>query len=303
MNDLRVDVELTKLAHDLRVDVSEVEALAALSREELVELRGMATHALFAAHEHRFSRFAASARLVPASLAAKGAEVALGPLITARVAAVTDPEMAVKLAGHLSPAFMARVAPHLDPAKVAGVMTGLPEATVVDVGRRLVRAQQYVPLGRFVSFVPVATALRVVEEAPPLELLQVALFTEEAAALDAVISELSDERIAEVLVAADEADAVDDTLALLTALSPWTRARIVTLTAALEPHVRDGLVRAVSRNDAWSDLVPVLDHIGVDDARALLDVPALQDPDVRAGLAGSAAGHPAAERLVGELGL
>jgi hypothetical protein len=141
----------------------------------------------------------------------------------------------------------------------------------------------------------------VVDGAPPLQLLQVALFTEEPAALDGVISELPDERIVEVVVAAEEDGSIDDALTLLSALSPWTRARIVSLTAGLEVHVRDSMVRAIARNDAWGQLVPVLDHIGVDDARSLLAVPALKEAEVRTGLAAAAAGHPAAERLVRSL--
>ena len=300
---LLVRVELTKLAHELGVEVAELSELGTLTRDELVELRGVVSQALFAAQEHRFTRFASFSRLVPVGVAAKGAEAALGPLVTAKVAAVTDPDVAVRMASHLSPEFMARVSPHLDPAKISGILNGLPDETVVDVGRRLVLADEHIALGRFVSFVPVATSLRVIEKASPLGLLQIALFTEEPAALDGVISELPDDRITDVLVAAQENGAVDDALALLSALSPWTRARVVALTAGLDVRVRDSLIRAVTRNDAWGQLTPVLDHIGVDDARSLLDVPALQDPEVRAGLAGSAAGHPAAERLVSELGL
>ena len=133
---------------------------------------------------------------------------------------------------------------------------------------------------------------------PSAQLLQIALFTEDPAALDGVISELptSGHRLV-----SPRRTAPSTTPHLPATLSPWTRARIVALTAGLEVHVRDAMVRAIARNDAWGQLVPVLDHIGVDDARSLLAVPALKEAEVRTGLAAAAAGHPAAERLVRSL--
>ncbi len=302
MSRLLVQAELTKLASELRVDVAEVEVLADLTRDELAELRAMVSNALFAPHEHRFTRFAAMSRLVPAGVAAKIAELALGPFLTARVAAVTEPELAVRMAGHISPEFMALMSPHLDPAKIADILDGLPEEMIVDVGKRLVTAHEHIAMGRFMSQVPVGVSVRVVEEAAPLELLQVALLTDDADALDRVIRELPDQRLEEVLVAAAEADAVDDAVAMQAPLSADTRARVLRLASGLGVGVRDSLVRSVSRNDAWGPVVAVLDDLSLDDARSLLDVPAMHEPEVRAGLAAAAAGHPAAERLVSELG-
>ena len=246
---LLVQVELTKLAHDMGVEVSELQMLDELSREELVGLRGMVSHALFAPHEHRFGRFAAMSRLVPAGLAAKSAEIALGPVMTARVAAVTEPELAVRMASHISPAFMARMSPHLDPSKIEGILAGLAPDTVVDVGRRLVEAREHIALGRFISYVSVDTSLQVVADAPPLELLQIALFTEDPAALDAVIAELWDERIVGVLVAAEEAGRIDDAVAMQAPLSPVTRDRILSLAARTDERIRESLVGSLSRTD------------------------------------------------------
>ena len=299
--ELLVRVELTKLAHELGVDVADVEVLDELSREELVELRGLVSHALFAPHEHRFGRFAAMARLVPAGLAAKSAEVALGPVMTARVAAVTEPELAVRMASHVSPAFMARMSPHLDPSKIEGILSGLPESTVVDVGRRLVEAREHIALGRFISFVPVTTSVQVVADAAPLELLQIALFTEDPASLDAVIAELPDERIVGVLVAAEDGGVMDDAVTMQAPLSTATRTRILALAAGTDEKVRETLIRSVSHHRTWGQVVTFVDDVGADRARPLLDVPALQEPDVRGGFAAAAAGHPAAERLLADL--
>jgi len=297
MTGLRGHIELTKLAHELGTSADTVDFLGVLDPDALVDLRGLVTHALFAPHEQRFSRMAAFAKLIPPTLAAKGAEHALGPLIAARAAAVTDPDLAVRMSSHLSPAFLTRMAPHLDPEKVAGIVSRLPADLVVDVGHRLVAEQQFIPLGRFVSYVPVETALRVVEQAPPLDLLQVALYTEEHAALDAVIQQVPEDRLAEALVAAQGAGLVDDALTLLTSLSVDARTRVVRIVAGLDITVRDALIRTVARNEAWEDLVPVLEHIDAAEALEVLDVPALRDPEVLAGMEPVARRHPAAGEL------
>lgn len=297
MKNLQVQVELAKLAHELGVTTEEVAFLGVLDAADLAALRALVTHALFAPHEHRFGRMAAFAKLIPASMAAKGAEHSLGPYLAARAAAVTEPDLAVRMSSHLSPAFLARMAPHLDPAKVAGIVSRLPADLVVDVGHRLVADQQYVPLGRFVSHVPVETALRVVDRAEPLDLLQVALFTEEASALDAVIAQVPEPRLAAVLTAASEADRADEALTLLSTLTVTARTRMVRIAAGLDTPVRDSLIRAVARHDAWEDLVPVLEHLDTAEALDVLDVPALRDPEVLAGMEPVARRHPAAGEL------
>lgn len=284
MSELLQHVELVKLAHDLQVDVAEVEFLGPLSEEQLRSLRAAVNHALFAPYEHRFARMAGMSRHVPPPLAAKGAQLALGHLVAARVAAVTETHHAVRLTGHLSTEFIADMTPHIDPAKVDDIVRALPEHTVVEVGHELVRRHEYIPLGRFVSYVPVETALRVIDDAPPEELLQVAVFTEDRAALDAVIAAVPDRTLVEVLQAADAGGRIDDALTLLSALAVESRTRVVGLVARLDEELRDSLVRAVTRNHAWPDLTPVLDHLEHADLLCLLDVPALDDPDVMAGL-------------------
>ncbi len=300
MSGLLRHVELVKLAHDLQVDVEEVEFLRALSQEQLRSLRASVNHALFAPYEPRFARMAGVSRHVPAPLAAKGAQVALGPLVAARVAAVTETQHAVKLTEHLSTEFLAEMTPHIDPEKVEEIVVALPARTVVEIGHELVRRQEYIPLGRFVSYVTVETALRVIEDAPPEDLLQIAIFTEDRAALDHVIAAVDDRTIVAVLEAADARDQIDDALALLSALAVASRTRVVGLVATLEEHPRDALVRAVHRNDAWGDLTPVLEHLAHDDLVRLLDVPALQDPEVVTGLE-AAATTPESKALVDDL--
>ncbi len=300
MSELLRDVELVKLAHDLQVDRSEVEFLRALSEEQLRTLRGSVNHALFAPYEPRFARMAAMSRHVPNALAAKGAQAALGPLVCARVAAAIDTTRAVELTGHLRTRFLADMTPHIDPSKVADIVARLPEDLVVEVGHEMVRRQEYIPLGRFVSYVRVETALRVIAEAPPEDLLRTAVYAEDRGALDTMIAAVEERTLAEVLQAAAASGDIDDALTLMSALAIESRTRVVGIVAALDEAVREELIRAVSRNDAWDDLAPVLDDLRDEEVLSLLDVPAVDDPEVRAGLKG-AVSTTRAEQLFAQL--
>jgi hypothetical protein len=290
-----------KLAHDLGVPTAEVEFLAALSDEDLARLRGAVNHALFAPHEARFARMASMGKLVPTTIAAKGAQLALGPLIAARVAAVTDPDLAVKLVNHLSVAFLAKMTPFINPAKVAEIVARLPEEVVVATGERLVASKEYIPLGRFVAHVPLETALTVVRAAPPLDLLQVAIFTDDRAELDRIIAAVEEEVLVAVLTEATAAGDIDDALTLLASLSVDSRLRVVRVAGGLGDDVRDALVAAVARNDVWDALQPVLEHLEDDEVLHLLDVPALSDPEAYAGLERASAGVEGADALLAEL--
>ena len=301
MTDLLQHVELVKLAHDLGVETGDVEFLTALSDTDLADLRRAVNHALFAPHEARFARMAAMGRHVPTTLAAKGAQLALGPLIAARVAAVTDPDLAVRLVNHLSVGFLARMTPYINPAKVADIVARLPEDVVVATGERLVASKEYIPLGRFVAHVPLETALTVVRAAPPLDLLQVAIFTDDRAELDRIIAAVEEEVLAAVLTEATAAGDIDDALTLLASLSVDSRLRVVRVAGGLGDDVRDALVAAVARNDVWDALRPVLEHLEDDEVLHLLDGPALSDPDAFAGLERSAAAIPGADPLLDEL--
>lgn len=248
MSDLQAGIERIKLAHELDTDATELAFLSPLTHEQLARLRTLVSHALFAPHEPRFARLGAFAKSVPPALAAKGAELALGPLISARTAAVCDPDTAAKLTGHMSAAFLARIATHLDPVKVSGIVTRLPEDTVVEVGRRLVEQHELIPLGRFVSVVPVKVALAVVADAAPLHLLEIALFTDDPAALAAVVQALPDERLTGVLQAAVQDGRVDEALTLLAMLPTGAQDRLRGLADRLDPDVRAPLENAAERH-------------------------------------------------------
>ena len=301
MSELRVRIELAKLANDLDVDVEELSFLAPMSPDQLRDLRTRVTRALYAPHENRFRRVASFGRVVPVPLAAKGTEVALGPLVAARIAAVADPAHAVKVSGHTNPEFLSRMTPHLDPSRVSDIVSRLDEELVVEVGHLTMKRQEYIPLARFVSYVPVSWALRVVADAPPLDLLRTALYAEDLDALDRIIAEVPEDRLEDVLVTAAEADELDDALTLLELISVPSRVRVVKIAQGLDDSVRDSLIRAVHANDAWEALVPVLESLETDEVHRVLDVPAIREPGVRERLAEVVADDPTARRVYDEV--
>ncbi len=229
MSDPSTRVEVEKLAHELAVDAGRLDFLTTLPASAVRDLRADLAEALFARHEARFRRLAKLSHLAPLPITAKVVEIAFSPLLGARVAAVMDPEHAARLAGRLDPLFLTDLSVRLDPARAEPIIRGLPETLVVDVGRRLLDREEYLALGRFVSVVDVDTAVAVVAEASPAEMLQVGLFTEDVAALDAVMGAMSDERLVDVLAAGLSNERYDDLATLLTAVSPASRQRLLGL--------------------------------------------------------------------------
>ncbi|MGY0541564.1 hypothetical protein ACW14X_28880 [Nocardioides sp. YJ-D4] len=228
MTALTSALEITKLAHEMHVDESELAFLATTSPDDIRDLRGIVSHAMFSRHESRVKGLAAVSKKLPAAVTAKITEIAMGPMLSARVAAVMDPADAAKLAGHLKPEFLAELSVHLDPSRVEGIIAKLDSALVVEVGRRLLAEGHLLTLARFTGVVRPETSLEVVDGASGAEILQLALFIDEPAVVDPILAGLSDETVAEIAAAtAEHGEAAD---ALLAALHEDSRARIASLT-------------------------------------------------------------------------
>ncbi|MGY0385565.1 hypothetical protein ACWZJV_01260 [Nocardioides sp. WG-D5] len=228
MTALTSALEITKLAHEMHVDEAELAFLATTSPDDLRDLRGIVSHAMFSRHESRVKGLAAVSKKLPAAVTAKIAEIAMGPMLSARVAAVMEPADAAKLAGHLKPAFLADLSVHLDPNRVEAIIARLDRGLVVDVGRRLLADGHLLTLARFTGVVGPETSLKVVDGASGAEVVRLALFIDEPSVIDPLLAGLPDETVAEIAAAgADHGDAFE---ALLVALGEDSRARIASLT-------------------------------------------------------------------------
>jgi hypothetical protein len=95
--------ELDKLARELGVPESELGFLEEHAPDALRELRRLTSAALTRRHESRVRTLASMSRMLPVGVAAKIAENALGPALSARVAAAMPTEDAARLVGDLSP--------------------------------------------------------------------------------------------------------------------------------------------------------------------------------------------------------
>lgn len=227
MTALTSDLEITKLAHEMQGEKSELAFLSTTSPDDLRDLRGIISHAMFSRHESRVKGLAAVSKKLPAAVTAKITEIAMGPMLSARVAAVMDPADAAKLAGHLKPEFLADLSVHLDPSRVEAIIARLDRDLVVDVGRRLLTDGHVLTLARFTGVVGPQTSLRVMDGASGAEILQVALFLDDTSVLDEILAGLPDETVSAIAAAtADHGEAAD---ALLATLSEDSRARIASL--------------------------------------------------------------------------
>ena len=86
MTALTSALEITKLAHEMHVDEAELSFLATTSPDDLRDLRGIVSHAMFSRHESRVKGLAAVRKKLPAAVTAKITEIAKGPMLSARVA-------------------------------------------------------------------------------------------------------------------------------------------------------------------------------------------------------------------------
>lgn len=277
MGDLLSRIEVTKLARELEVAEADIIFLASSSPMEIRDLRRIVSAALFARNEDRVRLLAALSRVLPVSITAKIAELALGPMLSARVAGVLDPREASRLASHLNAGFLAALSPSLDPARVAPILRGLPAELITEVGRQLLKQREYVTLARFVPVVDIEVAMNVVANATGADLLQVAIYCDEPAALDAIAARVPDAMLGEIIRAASDANAYDAAVSLLTSFSAETCGRLVGQIEAVPDQAREELISAIAEHDVWPSILPALRSVDQDTLKAMVNVPTTLD--------------------------
>ncbi|WP_435769216.1 hypothetical protein [Nocardioides sp. SYSU DS0651] len=228
MGDLEVRIEIAKLSAELGVGDDRLDFLWRSSPAEVRALRDLARDAVAARNAERVERLGSLTKMAPTGVAAKVAQHAFGPALSARVAGAVAPADAVRLASHLPPAFLAELAVSLEPSRVGPIVERLPDELLVDIGRRLLAAGEHAALARLVAVVSPALAARVVADATGEQLLQIALFADDPALIESVAERLTDEQLGGILSAADEHDPEAATL-LLGRMSARTRKRITAL--------------------------------------------------------------------------
>jgi hypothetical protein len=122
----QVHAEVLKLARMLERRPDQLSYLEQLTLGDLRELRERITEVLWNAHDGVLNRLATASKLLPSGISATISERAFGPLLSARLASLLDPERAVDVATKLSPPFLADVAIELDPRRASEVIERLP---------------------------------------------------------------------------------------------------------------------------------------------------------------------------------
>jgi hypothetical protein len=148
---LELKAEVLKLARLLHRDPKQLSYLEQVPPEDLRALREQVTETLFSAQEGALRRLVAASKLLPVGLVASLGQSTFGPMLSARVAGLLDPERAVDIAAKMPTDFLAEVAIELDPRRASAVIAGIPPTRIFEITGELARRKEYVTMGRFVG--------------------------------------------------------------------------------------------------------------------------------------------------------
>jgi hypothetical protein len=209
---LHSSAEVEKLARCLAADPERLAALETCPPKALRKLRHQVADHLLEADRTAFSRAAAASSSVPAAVAAKMAEKALGPLLTARVAALVDEDRIFGIVKRLPDDFLAEVALELDPRHARHVLLSIPPERMADVAAELDERGEHVAMSGFCAHITPDALAAVVDVLSPDALLRVGYLLEAPDRLDGIVAGLSDERLTAVVELA-EAEGREEELA------------------------------------------------------------------------------------------
>jgi hypothetical protein len=202
---IEVRAELLKLARLLGRAPDELAYLEAIGLTELRRLREQVTETLFDSHLGALNRLASASRLLPVGVVAQMGEKVFGPLLSARITGLLDPDRAVDVAARLPDGFLADVAVELDPRRASAVIARIPAQRIAAVTRELLARGEYVTMGRFVGHLPDESLQAAVDVSGPEDLLQVALVLENRDRLGDLLEMVGPERTEQILAAAERA--------------------------------------------------------------------------------------------------
>lgn len=202
---IELRAEILKLARLLGFQPEEVGYLSALPASEVSQLREQVTELLFDSHLGALKRLASASRLLPVALVAQMGEKAFGPLLSARITGLLDPDKAVDVAARLPDAFLADAAVELDPRRASAVLARMPPERIGAVSAELAARGEYVTMGRFVGHLPDESIRATLDVFGPADTLQVALVLENKERLEDLVELLGPDRLEEMLAAADSA--------------------------------------------------------------------------------------------------
>lgn len=250
---LQARAEILKLARALDRDPASLHYLEGLAVEELRALRHQVIEVLWSADGAAMGKLAAASQLLPAGVNATISEHALGPVITARLAARLDPGRAIDVAAKLSTPFLAEVTIALDPRRTSAVIAGIPPRRIAEITAELVQRREYVTMGQFVGHLgeeAIRAALGAMDDA---DLLRTGFVLEDKGRLERLLALLPPGRLDGIIAAAVEHDLWLEALDLLTQLSAARRRRIIATAGPFEEETLDRIVAAVIEHELWEE--------------------------------------------------
>ncbi|MCK9247643.1 MAG: hypothetical protein M0P31_01500 [Solirubrobacteraceae bacterium] len=267
--------EILKLARVLGVDPPTLGYLDAVAPDDLRRVREQVTDACFDGDRDRLRKVAFAAKAVPGAIAARLAQIALGPVLCARVTGLLDPRKAVDIARRVPDAFLADIAVELDPRRAATVIAAIPVDTIARVARILSGRRAWVEMGQFVLFLDDPRLRAAIDAFDDVSLLRVAFVIEGKERLDHFIGLLSPDRLDGVLRTADREGLWPEALDLLDHVAPDRLRDLGDRAAAL--GVLEGLVGAILEQDLVDALLPIVPGLSPDTQAALAHLEVIRD--------------------------
>ncbi len=127
------------------------------------------------------------------------AEKALGPLLTARVAALVDEDKVIGIIRRLPDPFLADVAVELDPRHTRHVLLGIAPERMAAAAAELDRRGEHVAMSGFVSYLTPDALNAVIDVLSADALLRVGFLLEAPERLNGIVAGLSDECLTEIV--------------------------------------------------------------------------------------------------------
>jgi hypothetical protein len=242
---LQTRAEVEKLARLLGRDPETLGFLDEVPPADLRRLREQVTDTLYDGDAAALQRTAAAGRVLPPPLVAALAQKAFGPLLSARITSLLEPERAVDLAARLPVDFLADVAVELDPRRTRAVITGVPIDRTVRIAEELTARGEHVAMGRFIGHLEPECLAAVVDALGDADLLRIAFVAEDRDRFGEVLAGLPDERVEGMILAAHEDGLWPEALALVAEVDDDRIPRLAAAAAVQDDAVLDGLLDAL----------------------------------------------------------
>jgi hypothetical protein len=248
---LQARAEIVKLARMLEREPDSLAYLTAVPLADLRLLRGQITDVLWSADGGAIGKLAAAAKLLPTGLSATISERALGPLISAQLAARLEPSRAIDVAAKLSTTFLADVAIELDPRRTSAVIAGIAPGRIGEITAELVGRGEYVTMGQFVGHLDDAALAAALAAMDNGDVLRIGFVLEDKDGLDRMLALMPSGRMKGIIVAAAEQELWLEALDLLGHLGPAARRRILDSVESLDDTALERIVSTVVEHELW----------------------------------------------------